>query len=199
MAAPQINVYASLPQNVILDTGQSLRRTDWCWVHCLSLPLEELIVLRLSHRPYKWIRYAIGVVVGAEGALSTSRDPHDIVDYDTASLLAGSADLYYHTSEEERERVFPIDPHILRTHTTSSPTTRRETFIGNVAERDKERCVLTGTCAVVCDAAHLVPNNKGDKVHYSRFRLVLAYHSNCGSTSLLVLSSEVETPMEATL
>ena len=48
MAAPQINVYASLPQNVILDTGNSLRRTDWSWVHCLSLPIEGLNELRLS-------------------------------------------------------------------------------------------------------------------------------------------------------
>ena len=178
MAAPQINVYASLPQNVILDTGNSLRRTDWSWVHCLSLPIEELNELRLSHRPYKWIRYAIGVVLGAEGALSTSRDPQDIVNYDSASLSAGSADLYYHTSEEERERVFPVEPHILRTHTTSSPTTRRETFLEDVAERDAALCVLTGMDGIYCAVAHLLTHSKDDKVYFFRFRLVHAYHSN---------------------
>ena len=96
MVAPsQINVYASLPQNVVLGDGHSLPCANWCWVHCLSLPLEELNTLQLSQRPYKWFRYAIGVVVGAEGVLSASCNSHDIVDYDdTASLLTGSADLY---------------------------------------------------------------------------------------------------------
>ena len=40
MAAPQINNYAALPQNVVLDTGLPLRRTDWRWIHCLSLQLK---------------------------------------------------------------------------------------------------------------------------------------------------------------
>ncbi|SRR6266702_771176 len=197
--APRINVYASLPQNVVLGAGHSLRRTNWRWVHCLSLSLEELNTLRLSQRPYKWIRYATGVVVGAEGFLSTSCDSHDVVDYEAASLLAESADLYYHTSEGERQRVFPVDPHILRTQITSSvPTTRREAFRDEVAERDGGRCVLTEADAVDCDAVHLLAHSKDDKVSYSCFRSVLAYHSNYGSTSQLILSTEVEIPMEVT-
>ena len=181
MAAPQINNYAALPQKAVLDTGLSLRRTDWRWIHCLSLQLKELNKLQLSQRPYKWIRYAIGVVVGAEGILSTSHDPHDIGDYDTAALLAGSAGLYYHTSEEEGEKVFPVDPYISRAHTTSSTTTRREPFLDNVAELDEEQCVLTDA---EVDLVHLVAHSKDDKVHYSHFRLVLAYHRICGSNNL---------------
>ncbi len=52
--------------------------------------------------------------IGAEGFLPTSYDSHDVVDYDAVSLLAasGSAELYYHTKEEERQRVFPADHHI---------------------------------------------------------------------------------------
>jgi len=58
--------------NLNLDTD------NWNWVHCLTLPLN---VLQFSLRPYKWIRYAIGVVVGVEGDLSSSSGSLNIVDY----------------------------------------------------------------------------------------------------------------------
>ncbi|KAH8994546.1 hypothetical protein EDB92DRAFT_2113349 [Lactarius akahatsu] len=73
---------------------------------------------QFSHRPYKWIRYAIGVVVGAFGDLSTTPDLSGVVDYN-AGLPADSIDLYYHTDEDERRRMFPIDPDIVRTQLTT--------------------------------------------------------------------------------
>ena len=58
---------------------------SWYWVLCLTLPLrvETLDVLQLLLRPYKWTRYAIGIVVGAEGTgdlSSTGPNSLNIVD-----------------------------------------------------------------------------------------------------------------------
>ncbi|KAH8995407.1 hypothetical protein EDB92DRAFT_1943397 [Lactarius akahatsu] len=111
-APPQIVVYASLPLTVSLDTDLDLSPINWHWVPCLTLPLKKLNELpgHLSERPYKWIRYAIGVVVGAEGVLSTSRDSLDVMDDNAASLVESTV-LYYHISDEERGRMLPVDPH----------------------------------------------------------------------------------------
>ncbi|KDR81847.1 hypothetical protein GALMADRAFT_135242 [Galerina marginata CBS 339.88] len=79
MVATSINVYPSLRLSVALDLGP---------------------------RPRKWIRYAVGVVIGAEGVLSASPD-----------LLN---DLYYLVSNNENRRMFPADPHILQTPVTLS-------------------------------------------------------------------------------
>jgi hypothetical protein len=87
----------------------------------LPHPLETLDVLQFSLRLYKWIRYAIGIVVGAlaEGDpsafwsasriayhLSSSPNSLNIVDYN-AGLPADSAALYYYyTNDDERRRMF---------------------------------------------------------------------------------------------
>jgi hypothetical protein len=191
----QINVYAPLPLTVALGADLGIDHTNWRWVHCLSLPLEALNALHFSRRPYKWIRYAIGVVVGAEGVLSTSRyDSVNAVD-DSAIPPAESANLYYHTSDAERLRMFPIDPHG-RTYVTSSvPTSRKDRFRNEVAERDGKLCVLTGFEERICDAVHLLSHSKGDKVCYFYFQSVLAHHCNRGSTLRLILSAAVETEM----
>ncbi|KAF8958160.1 hypothetical protein BDZ97DRAFT_2061824 [Flammula alnicola] len=131
------------------DGNLNLDATNWNWVHCLTLPLETLNKLQFSQHPYKWIRYAIGVVVGARGDLSTSRDALDVVDYD-AVLPTESAVIYYHTGDEERRRMFPADPNIGRT------------FVTSIAERDGNKCLLTGFGAKACDAVHLLPHSKGD-------------------------------------
>ncbi|KAH9021277.1 hypothetical protein EDB83DRAFT_2431646 [Lactarius deliciosus] len=161
---PQIVVYASLPLTVSLDTDIDLSPTNWHWVPCLTLPLGKFNELpgHLSERPYKWIRYAIGVVVGAEGVLSTSCDSLDVVDYDAAPPVE-SAVLYYHISDEERGRMFPVDPHIVRTSRTSGGLdAQRGSFFDGVAERDGGRCLLTGLKGEFCDAVHLLPLRKGD-------------------------------------
>ncbi|KAH8995406.1 hypothetical protein EDB92DRAFT_2052945 [Lactarius akahatsu] len=152
--APQIVVYASLPLTVSFDANLDLSPTNWHWLNELPGHLLE--------RPYKWIRYAIGVVIGAEGVLSTSCDSLDVVDYDIG-LPVESAVLYYHISNEERGRMLPVDPHIVCTSRTSSVlTARRRSFLDKVAEWDGGRCLLTGWAGKFCDAVHLLPHHKGN-------------------------------------
>ncbi|KAF8970114.1 hypothetical protein BDZ97DRAFT_1754124 [Flammula alnicola] len=154
---------------VALGADLEVEPTNWRWIHCLTLPLEKLHALQFSQKPYKWIRYAIGVVVGAEGDLSTSSDSPNAVDYDAAILPADSADLYYHISNEGKRRIFPVDPQIVRTSITSSSvhTPRRDDFREEVSERDGKRCILTGFRDMYCDAVHLLAHSQGD-THRSR-------------------------------
>ncbi|KAH9027283.1 hypothetical protein EDB84DRAFT_1608777 [Lactarius hengduanensis] len=163
-APPQIVVYALLPLKVVHDADLNLCPSNWEWVHCLTFPLEMLVALHFSHRPFKWVQYAIGVIIGAHGDLSTSPDlPNDSVDYN-ANLPTNSVNLYYHTNDQEKQRMFPIDPHILRTQdTTSVSSSRRGTFRKDVAARDGQRCVWTGWDVEGCDAVHLIPHSKSDK------------------------------------
>src|SRR5258708_3310588 len=114
-ARPQIQVHASFPHTVAPDADLNVDPSNRRWVHCLTIPLETLNTLQFSQRPYKWIRYAIGV---AEGDLSSSPDALNVVDYN-AGLPAESAFLYYHTNDEEKRRMFPIDPNIGRTNVTT--------------------------------------------------------------------------------
>ncbi|KAH9026847.1 hypothetical protein EDB85DRAFT_159729 [Lactarius pseudohatsudake] len=105
-----------------------------------------------------WSRYR-----GARGDLSTSHNSNDSVDYN-ANLPTNSVNLYYHTNDQEKQRMFPIDPHILRTRdTTSVSSSRRGTFHEDVAARDGQRCVWTGWGVENCDAVHLIPHSKSDK------------------------------------
>ncbi|KAH9013296.1 hypothetical protein EDB84DRAFT_1405364 [Lactarius hengduanensis] len=160
---PRIHVYSKLPCSVA-PAGPQIRRTNWHWIHCLTFTLEQLNQLpgNLHQWPYKWIRFAIGVVVGAEGELSTTLDAHNVVDYN-AVPPAESATLYYHVSNQERERLFPVDPDALRTSITSgAPSTRRQRFRDDVAARDGGRCVLTMWDETYCDAVHLLAHSKGD-------------------------------------
>jgi hypothetical protein len=96
----QINVYASLPLTVATSGDLDLNPNNWCWVHCLTFSLGTLNALHSSQKSYKWICYAIGVVIGAEGALCTSPALPIAVDYN-AALPTQSINLYYHTSNKE--------------------------------------------------------------------------------------------------
>lgn len=86
-SAPQIKVYVSLPIAVGLGADLNVDPTNWLWVHCLSLPLATLLALHLSQRPYKWICYAIGIVIGAEGVLSDNPGSLNIWTATLASQL----------------------------------------------------------------------------------------------------------------
>ena len=169
-APPEIQVYASFPHAVALGADLDVHPSNWHWVHCLTLPVETLNTLQFSQRPHKWIRYAIGAIVGAEGDLSLSPDSLNVVDYN-AVLPAESTALYYHASEEERRRMFPVDPDIGRTSITSTVATiRRARFRDDVAGRDGRTCVLTSMQGGYCDLAR----SKGDRVCYSF--LIIAVH-----------------------
>jgi hypothetical protein len=165
---PHINVYAPLPQTVAPGGNINLHPNNWQWVHCLTLPLETLIIQQFSSKPYKWIRYAIGVVVGAEGTLCASPHISNIVDCDSA-LPTESTNIYYHIGDENRHRVFPVHPTIVRTEATSSlHTFWRDHFHQEVATRDGRQCVLTGLRDMsVCEATHIIPYSKGNSVCYS--------------------------------
>lgn len=161
-ATPQVQVHASLP----LPTVDSAATTEleWRWILCLIIPIATLDALQFSHKPYKWIRYAIGTVVGAEGHLSTARDSTASIDYNNV-LLAKSVVLYYHISPAERHRMFPLDPYIRRAYVTSSASSTRALDLREaVATRDGHCCVLTGLEEIVCDAVHLLGRSKGDTV-----------------------------------
>ncbi|KAH9003326.1 hypothetical protein EDB86DRAFT_2798832, partial [Lactarius hatsudake] len=147
--------------------------SNWNWIPCLALPIETLATLHFLHRPLKWIRYAIGVVIGARGDLSASRDlANDSMDYN-ADLPTNSVNLYYHTNDQEKQRMFPIDPRICDAHTTTSvSSSRKGSFREDVAARDGQRCIWTGWDVEDCDAVHLIPHSKSDEyiMNFTRHR-----------------------------
>jgi len=128
IAPPKIQVYASFPKVLALGPDLNLHHSNWHWIHCLTIPIDTLKELKFSQKPFKWIRYAIGVVVGAEGGLSFSSDPLNVVNYD-AGFPALTTILYYHINDNEKLRMFPIDPDIQPTTITSSlASTQRDPF-----------------------------------------------------------------------
>lgn len=171
-APPVIQVHAQFPRTISLDTDLDINPSNWHWVHSLDLPIEKLSRLQLSQKPFKWIRYAIGAITGMHGHLSFSPDSLDIINYD-AGFPSKSVILYYHTSNDEKQRIFPVDPNIAHSNITSScSSTQRAGFHDKVAERDKWQCVLTGFPQIRCEAAHLLPHSKGDNVSQSYSHLI---------------------------
>ncbi|KAF8888174.1 hypothetical protein CPB84DRAFT_1733273 [Gymnopilus junonius] len=159
---PDIQVYASFPHAIAFGTDLNVDPDNWHWVHSLSFPLPTLDRLQFSHKPYKWIRYSIGIIVGAEGDLSFSPDFRDIADYNSGPPYEPTV-LYYHINDDEKRKIFPVDPNITRTRVTSSvATSRRAEFCSEVAERDGNRCVFTEMDADSCNAVHLIAHSKGD-------------------------------------
>jgi 5-methylcytosine-specific restriction endonuclease McrA len=91
------------------------------------------------------------------------------MDYDDG-LPQESVVLYYHTSDEEKRRMFPADPNIRRTVITSSVTTsQRARFRDDILERDERQCTLSNIEETYCEAVHLVAHSKGDVVCYLSF------------------------------
>jgi hypothetical protein len=73
--------------NIYLSVDASL-------VQFLNIPNSD--ALRLSIRPYKWIRYTMFSICGARGDISMAPNGQP-VDYDSTSL-ADVVDLYYYPS-----------------------------------------------------------------------------------------------------
>lgn len=72
---PSILVWAKLPVN----PGPSAPPADIDrWISILEFPIPDLTQLRLSKKPYKWIRFATGIVIGAKGDLRKTDDRHGI-------------------------------------------------------------------------------------------------------------------------
>lgn len=189
-AQAQITVYASLPRIVTHGADIDLHPSNWEWVPCLTLPVMKLNSLHLSQRPYKWIRYAIGVVIGAQGDLSTGpgvpeTEPNNVqlVDYN-AALPTKSIDLYYHTSNGEKQIMFPIDPYILHTQLTFSAAPRkRETFREGVRARNEKCCIWTGLDARFSNVVQLIPH-KTNQVCYIYTQCLPTHHGNYSTSQL---------------
>ena len=74
----------------------------------------------------------------------------------TSGLPAISISLYYHTTNEEKHHMFPVDPNLAseRAVTSSQTSTCQDNFHVDVEEQGGMTCVVTGTAYDTCDAAH---------------------------------------------
>jgi len=157
------------------------------WIHALAIPLQDID--RLSLRPLKWLRYVTFTVVGARGNLFDAPDGN-LVDYENVSIanIAENAN-YYFVPDGNAPHFQPFSTHSLLTRcyetgnchfadpqglndrvTSSSLTERRNNFRRDVALRDGNRCVVTATEFIECQAAHIIPLRKGNEV---LFRMLL--------------------------
>ncbi len=160
---PLISVYVKLPTNAASADKEAANGSDWLWTNLLDFPVHKLLECRFSKKPYKWLRYATGVVLGAEGHLHKGEDTtSDLVDYEARTLLHEIMNLYYHTSAL---RIFPIDPDFANEAKTSRAAQKRNPgFRRRVLARDGATCVVTNTIVRYCDAAHIVALRKGNEV-----------------------------------
>lgn len=168
---PSILVYAQLPNDVSQEALTLNDNDNWMWTPILEFPIDKLNALRLSNKPYKWLRYATGVVLGVVGDLRQGEDMAcELVAYEGDTLPAVTTKLYYHVLPRDRQSIFPVDLKFAEEGITSSAMSeRRSGFREEVAQRDNDRCVVSGVLAPGCDAAHIVALAKGDLV--SNFRL----------------------------
>ncbi|KAH9051000.1 hypothetical protein EDB83DRAFT_2226619, partial [Lactarius deliciosus] len=120
----------------------------------LSIPLED--VQRLSIHPFKWMRFVMFSICGVRGELSAIPDG-PTVDYNTTELV--DATYYY---KPLGDFIF-VDLHGLNDQKTSTTeqTKCSSDFRMKVMARDKS-CVITQEPLDDCDAAHLIPQSKGD-------------------------------------
>ena len=157
-----INLCLLLPNALTPDGKVDLDLCNWSWVHVLVLPVDKLASLSFIVKPYKWMRFVAGAILGAHGRLSWSPDSADpSVDYD-APLPTESQTVYYHCEESERDFVFPVDPHM--NDYMSDSTASSAQFAFSVKERDGGKCVITGVPEMYCSAARIVPYHKGNAV-----------------------------------
>jgi hypothetical protein len=167
MADINIHVYAQFastpPPNGDEERCGWLDSVSWKWANCLTFPVQNLNTF--SRRPYKWIRYATGIVVGAYGDLFPQQDSATPIVYDTP-LPVSSVDLYYRVPDDEKLRMFPHDPMLTnaRVITSTGQSSRRANFRNDVKQRDGDQCVLTGVVGDHCDASHLLNHSKGNLV-----------------------------------
>ncbi|KAH9025432.1 hypothetical protein EDB85DRAFT_1893856 [Lactarius pseudohatsudake] len=122
----------------------------------LSIPLED--VQRLSVRPFKWMRFVMFSICGARGELSAIPDG-PTVNYNTTELVDTT---YYY--KPLGDFIF-VDLHGLNDQKMSATdqTKCSSDFRMKVMARDKS-CVITQEPPDDCDAAHLIPQSKGDDV-----------------------------------
>jgi hypothetical protein len=122
----------------------------------LSVPITD--VQELSSKPLKWLRYAIGSVLGAEGSLEKYGENDRTVDFEDP-LPSCHHFLYVPISP-----IRFVDIHGLDHLPSSQFTTESRTgFWDDVMKRD-ETCVVSNNFAEFCEASHLIPHSKGSEV-----------------------------------
>ncbi|KAH9036214.1 hypothetical protein EDB85DRAFT_2143344 [Lactarius pseudohatsudake] len=124
----------------------------------LFLSIPDSDVQRLSIYPFKWLWYVMFSICGARGRLSAIPGGTEI-DYDSASLN-DIADLYY---KPLGNCIFVNYQGLNDKATSTVPTDCPNDFRDKIIARDGSACVVTRHPGVYCDAAHLVPWNKGDE------------------------------------
>ena len=170
MTSHYIRVHVHLPVTVPTTVSEPLclDPENWTWTHLLTFPVLELNRLQFSLRPYKWIRFVAGIIISARGDLSPDRvNPTSLPSWNSnweGELPDQSLDLYYHTSNEEKSQMLPIDTHIDNERISVTHSSLQDPEFGrSLAERDQEHCVLTGD-PCECEAAHVIPFRMGDEV-----------------------------------
>ena len=101
-----------------------------------------------------------------------SAGPNSNIDLDFVGLLTESVDLHFYISDDEKRRMFPVDPDIGRAHVTS--TVHRAPggqFYDGVAKQDERKCLITKIMELLCDAVHLLAHSKSDEVCYPYSRI----------------------------
>jgi hypothetical protein len=66
-------------------------------------------------------------------------------------LPVSSVDLYYRITDDERLRMFPLDPMLTNAKmiTSTGQSTRRVNLRNDVKQRDRDQCVLTGAIVML--------------------------------------------------
>jgi hypothetical protein len=149
----------------------------------LSIPRSD--IERLAVFPFRWIRYVMFAICGAQGDLSTTPNG-TAVDYEKTEI-ANDENIYYYRPSGKLSFChlcvrllfqcldFPgpcayVDYEGLNDRITTSDGTqviqRDDDFRKDVIRRDGPACVITRREQAHCDAAHLIPHSKGDEVRF---------------------------------
>ena len=144
-----------------------LDKTDGPVEYMVPVDRERVLNLPFLHKPYKWIKYCTGTALGTTGDFSTASSRFDdSFDYDDTLPTVQSQDLYFHTTDAEKSRIFPVDPSMVKkpgVSTSDATSARRAEFADDVQRRDGNRCIVTGVQSY-CEAAHLIGHGKGNAV-----------------------------------
>ena len=191
--SPHIFVSSKVP--VILEAASN-PQPFYAWREVLDIPANKLAALKFSHFPFKWIRYAMGAIVGPEGHLyeNDQTTPGQPIDYKLPLPETDDLRLYYHVPEDQLPHMFPLDLQLADTRAVTSSVRsnddRQGVFLRAVRERDGAGYVVSGFPAEYCQAAHLVAHGKGSEVRCLPFSFTQC--SEPASTSKLLLEGEAE-------
>ena len=155
-------------------------------------------IRRLSLTPHRWIIFVMFTICGVHGML-TATPGGPAVELDT--MFPDLLERYYFVPQcpnSNKRLLFVtlhpshiftgtflafIDHRALNDSVTSTvKTSRSRQFRQQVVNRDGV-CVVTGNIPQICDAAHIIPRSKGDKVCYLPSQVVPVALIRCASIS----------------